>query len=32
VQGFLCEAYATEDAIDISSYGGWRCYINGKSA
>jgi allophanate hydrolase len=32
VQGFLCEAYATEDAIDISNYGGWRCYINEKSA
>lgn len=27
VQGFLCEAYATEDAIDISDFGGWRSYI-----
>ena len=27
VQGFLCEAYATFDAIDISHCGGWRNYI-----
>ncbi len=27
VNGFLCEAYATEDALDISSYGGWRDYL-----
>ncbi|MGZ8252909.1 MAG: allophanate hydrolase-related protein [Methylophilaceae bacterium] len=27
VQGFLCEAYATLDAIDISGYGGWRNYL-----
>jgi len=27
VQGFLCEAYATLDAIDISEFGGWRSYV-----
>lgn len=27
VQGFLSEAYATLNAIDISHYGGWRNYI-----
>lgn len=27
VQGFMCESYATFDAIDISHYGGWRCYL-----
>jgi len=27
VQGFLCEAYATFDAVDISHCGGWRNYI-----
>ncbi|HWU34852.1 MAG TPA: amidase [Methylovorus sp.] len=27
VQGFLCEAYATENAIDISAYGGWRAWM-----
>ena len=28
VQGFLCEAYATADAIDISQYGSWRNFLN----
>lgn len=28
VQGFLCEVYATEDAIDISALGGWRGYLS----
>lgn len=28
VQGFLCEAYATENATDISDLGGWRAYLN----
>jgi allophanate hydrolase len=28
VQGFLCEAYATENAIDISQYGSWRKFLN----
>jgi allophanate hydrolase len=26
VQGFLCEAFAVEDAEDISGFGGWRAY------
>ena len=24
--GFLCEAYAVDDALDITAYGGWRAY------
>ena len=28
VQGFLCEALATEGAIDISHHGGWRAYMH----
>jgi allophanate hydrolase len=31
VQGFLCEAYATEDAVDISEMGGWREFLAGQS-
>ncbi len=27
VQGFLCEALATEDAQDITHLGGWRAYL-----
>lgn len=27
VNGFLCEAYATVNAIDISHFGGWRSYL-----
>ena len=27
VQGFLCEAYATQNATDISHLGGWRAYM-----
>ncbi len=27
VQGFLCEAYAIYDAIDISHLGGWRNHL-----
>jgi len=27
VAGFLCESYATIDARDITSYGGWRRYL-----
>lgn len=27
VMGFLCEEFATRDAIDITEYGGWRSYI-----
>jgi allophanate hydrolase len=26
VVGFLCEAYATQDAKDISASGGWRSF------
>lgn len=28
VKGFLCEAHALEGALDISSYGGWRAWVN----
>jgi allophanate hydrolase len=31
VQGFLCEAYATEDAVDISALGGWREFLASES-
>ena len=31
VQGFLCEAYATQHALDISHFGGWRAYISANS-
>ena len=27
VRGFLCEAYATEGAVDITELGGWRAYL-----
>ncbi|MBX9942764.1 MAG: allophanate hydrolase [Reyranella sp.] len=27
VKGFLCEAYATEGARDITALGGWRAYV-----
>lgn len=27
VQGFLCEAYATLNALDISQLGGWRKFL-----
>jgi hypothetical protein len=27
VQGFLCEAYATQNATDISHLGGWRNFL-----
>ena len=27
VQGFMCEAYATENAVDISACGGWRAWL-----
>jgi allophanate hydrolase len=29
VQGFLCESYATVQAKDITSFGGWRGYQRG---
>ena len=25
--GFLCEAYAAAQAMDITRYGGWRAYL-----
>jgi allophanate hydrolase len=31
VQGFLCEAYATEGAHDITRFGGWRAYLKSLS-
>ncbi|MFW1801088.1 allophanate hydrolase [Acinetobacter nematophilus] len=31
VKGFICEAYATEDAVDISHFGGWRAYMQSLS-
>lgn len=27
VKGFICEAWARENALDITSYGGWRAYM-----
>jgi allophanate hydrolase len=27
VTGFLCETYATSNALDISEFGGWRAYL-----
>jgi allophanate hydrolase len=27
VLGFVCEAYAAADSLDITSYGGWRAYL-----
>jgi allophanate hydrolase len=32
VQGFLCEAVATEGAEDISRFGGWRRYLDARIA
>ena len=31
VSGFLCEAYAVENAADITNLGGWRRYIESRS-
>jgi allophanate hydrolase len=28
VSGFICEGYAADGAADISSYGGWRAYLD----
>lgn len=30
VRGFLCEAYATQGARDITELGGWRAFVEGK--
>ena len=32
VHGFVCESYATAGARDVSSYGGWRAYIQSLAA
>lgn len=29
VKGFICENVGLENAVDVSSYGGWRSYIEG---
>lgn len=31
VKGFLCEAYATDGAEDITSFGGWRAWLSRSS-
>jgi allophanate hydrolase len=31
VKGFICEAYAIHDAVDISHFSGWRAYIKSLS-
>jgi len=31
VSGFICEAYAEQAAMDITSWGGWRAYQNERS-
>jgi allophanate hydrolase len=31
VNGFLCEAYAVEDAFEITDFGGWRRYIDSQA-
>ncbi len=31
VKGFVCEAYALTNALDISQFGGWRNYIQSLS-
>jgi allophanate hydrolase len=30
--GFLCEAWAAEDAVEITNYGGWRAYLAGRKS
>jgi allophanate hydrolase len=32
VKGFVCEGHALEGARDITSYGGWRSYIQAQTA
>ncbi|MEY4018946.1 MAG: hypothetical protein RLZZ590_246 [Actinomycetota bacterium] len=32
VSGFLCESIATDEALDISSFGGWRAYLSSLDA
>lgn len=31
VKGFICEVHALANAVDITSYGGWRNYLKGQS-
>jgi len=31
VQGFVCEQYAINDAVNISRFGGWRAYLQQRS-
>lgn len=31
VKGFICEAHAIQEAVDISHFGGWRAYIKSLS-
>ena len=31
VSGFLCEAYAVEDTLEITDFGGWRGYIESQA-
>jgi len=30
VKGFICEPAALDDATDITSFGGWRAYLNSR--
>jgi len=32
VKGFLCEAVATEDARDVTDFGGWRAFVAAQAA
>ena len=32
VQGFVCEAWATQGARDITAFGGWRAYLREQQA
>jgi len=32
VAGFICEQYAVHDAEDITRYGGWRAYLEQRTA
>jgi allophanate hydrolase len=32
VHGFLCEAHALANAVDITEYGGWRAYLASRSS
>ncbi|MEQ9606380.1 MAG: hypothetical protein RLN99_01800 [Kiloniellaceae bacterium] len=31
VKGFLCEACATEDADDVTVFGGWRAFLDSQA-